>query len=120
MCTKCGQIQFMCYVKFVISYILAGKKPRIVTDLEDITVIAPKPAKFTCEISGGDASTKMRWFKESKEIYDGKRYKMTFDKKVGTLTISDTELTDAAEYRCEAANKQGRVESAASLVVHGE
>ncbi len=44
---------------------------------------------------------------------------MSYANKTASLSISQTELTDAAKYKCEASNKAGRVDTNARLYVQG-
>ena len=87
--------------------------------MKDVKVIAPKVATLTCEISSGEPRAKIRWFKDAKEVYQGRKYNMKFDGTTAKLEISPSELTDSALYRCEADNKVGRCESEANLTVQG-
>ena len=52
-------------------------------------------------------------------MYANKKYTMKYEDTCATLTISPTELTDTATYRCEADNKVARVETDAMLTVMG-
>jgi len=97
--------------------VVAGKKPKLIGAMKDAKVIAPKAVTLSCDISPGEPKAKCRWFKDAKEVYASKKYVMKYDDDRATLTINDTELVDAATYRCEADNKVGRVETDATLTV---
>lgn len=97
-----------------------GDPPEILQPLKDLTVVAPKSATFQCRIDPGDPEAKVRCFKDSKEIYNGPKYQIEISGESVKLVVLDTELADASKYRCEAANKIGKAETAAQLIVHSE
>ena len=45
---------------------------------------------------------------------------MTYEDDVATLNITETVLTDAADYKVKATNKLGEVTSQGSLTVHSK
>ena len=45
---------------------------------------------------------------------------MSYEDEVSTLTIDKLEPADDNTYRCEAANKLGKVETQCTLTVHGK
>ena len=88
--------------------------------MQPVTVVAPKEAKMTAMISAGEPPSKIRWYKNTTELHSGPRYEMEYVNDEATLTIDRSEFDDAATYRCEAANRMGRVETEAALTVYGE
>ena len=94
-----------------------GNAPEVVEGLEDSTVVSPENAVLDCEIKPGDPKATLHWYKEAKEIYKNKKYTMTYSDDVAELTIKNPEPSDSGLYRCEAANKIGRVETEAKLLV---
>lgn len=98
----------------------SGSMPSITTRLRDVKVIAPQKATLTCEVEPGEPKAKIHWYKDSKEIYPGRKHEVTYEGTTATLVISPTEFSDTATYRIEAENKLARVESEAKLIVQGE
>lgn len=96
-----------------------GNPPKLLADLEDVTIVAPEDLTLECNINRGDPVAKISWFKDAKEVYPGGRVEMSFEDEVASLTIHDTVLADAGKYRCEAGNKLGRIQSEATVTVHG-
>jgi len=96
----------------------AGAAPKLLEDLNDVTLIAAEKAVLSCRISVGDPPADIHWYRDNKEIHKNKRYEMTRDGDTASLIIAASETTDSATYRCEAANKLGKVKTDCSLVVH--
>jgi len=96
----------------------AGAAPKLVEDLSDATLLAAETATLSCRISAGDPAAELRWYRDGKEIHAGKRLELTRDGDVAALTIASAEPADSAVYRCEAANKLGKVATEARLVVN--
>ena len=59
-------------------------------------------------------------FKDSKELYRGRKYEMLFWNNKASLVIKDTEPSDSAKYRCEISNALGRVQSSGKLTVYSK
>jgi len=97
-----------------------GESPELVKPLKDVIVVAPKSAVLECSINLGDPTAKVKFFKESKELYDGGKYETEIEGQHVKLVIKDTELSDGAKYRCEASNKLGLVKTEAKLTVHSK
>lgn len=98
----------------------AGQKPKIVTPLKDVKINVMKTATLTCEIEPGQPKSAITWYKDSRELYQGKKYNMTFLNGVARLEILQSDLSDTSIYRVEANNKLGRVASEARLLVQGK
>ena len=98
----------------------AGAAPKLVEDLSDATLLAAETATLSCRISAGDPAAELRWYRDGKEIHAGgaRRLELTRDGDVAALTIASAEPADSAVYRCEAANKLGKVATEARLVVN--
>jgi len=58
-------------------------------------------------------------FKNGAEIKATAKCVMSVDKDLVTLTIKDTDLKDAATYKCEASNKLGTVNTECTVEVQG-
>ena len=85
------------------------------------TVVAPEEVSLECGLDLGEPEATVRWYHDNREIYDGDdKYDMRVRGNQATLVLRRTELSDSAAYRCEAANKLGRVSTEAQLTVQGE
>jgi len=96
---------------------ISGKKPKIVTDLKETKVVHGKTAVLKCEIEGGEPRAKLSWYKDAREVYEGKKYSMSYSGTTAQLEVFHAEQSDASVYRVEADNKVGRVETSGKLVV---
>lgn len=94
-----------------------GKAPEIEEDLEDILTNAEEEVTLECTILPGDPKAEIHWYKEAKEIYAGKRHKISYTNDVAKLVIPKAELADGGTYSCEAANKIGRVSTECKVIV---
>ncbi|CAH1802732.1 unnamed protein product [Owenia fusiformis] len=97
--------------------IIKGDPPKVITPLKETSVSAPKDATMTCEIDSGKPKADIRWFKDAKEVYKSRRHEMSYSAKTASLTIYDTEPSDAASYKCEASNPLGLVDTTARLII---
>jgi len=89
----------------------------VVEPLADKTAKAQKETTLQCKIAAGEPAASMHWYKDNKELYQGKRYQLAYDKDVATLRFADTTVNDSGTYRCEAVNKLGRVDTECKLAV---
>ncbi len=85
--------------------------------IQDLTVVAPNQAVFVCRYDEGEPPAKVQWYKETREVYDSAKYDVRFDDEETSLTIRDTDVSDASEYMFEAGNKKGIVDTRARLTV---
>ena len=88
--------------------------------LADTTSKAQKETSLQCKIDAGEPTSAIHWYKDNKELYDGKKFHLTFSKDVATLRIADSGVSDSGAYRCEAVNKLGRAETECKLTVECE
>ena len=95
-----------------------GNAPKLLSALEDVTVIAPECATFECSVKPGTEEFEIAWFKGEKELFRGRKYEMLYWDQKASLVIKDADISDAASYRCEIINKLGRTSSTAQLTVH--
>ena len=95
-----------------------GTPPELGEPLKDQVVVSPTTAKLSCTIPRGDPEAKITWYKNGRELTADKRIVMSAVEADVSLTINDSVPNDAANYRVEAANKLGRVETACNLDVH--
>lgn len=97
----------------------AGQKPKITRELTDSIVTVMGTATMSCEIDFGEPKGKVTWYKDAREVYQGKKYNMMVSKNEAKLEILQADLSDTSVYRIEVDNKLGRVESEAKLTVQG-
>jgi len=62
----------------------------------------------------------LRRFRDAREVYPSRKYEIFFWDNKATLAIKDTEPNDTGRYRCEVANRLGRIESTGSLHVYSK
>lgn len=72
--------------------------PRILYDLEHLTIAQGEKATFEVELTKGDAL--VRWFKNGEEIQFSDHVQLRIDGKKQKLKIYDAVLEDAGEYSC--------------------
>jgi len=96
-----------------------GKKPKIVTPLKDTKVTAQSTVTLICDLDPGEPKASIKWYKESRELYEGKKHSMSLSGQKAKLEISQADLSDSAIYRIEADNRHGRVMSEAKVFVQG-
>jgi len=97
----------------------AGQKPKILVALKDAKAVIGKTGVMNCEVEAGQPKAKLTWYKEGRELYEGKKYSMSYKDTTAQLEILQADLSDTSLYRCEADNKVGRVETEAKLTVQG-
>lgn len=85
--------------------------PRILYDLEHLTIAQGEKATFEVELTKGDAL--VRWFKNGEEIQFSDHVQLRIDGKKQKLKIYDAVLEDTAEYSCIVGDQM----SAGSLTV---
>ncbi len=72
--------------------------PKLLYDLENITISKGEKAIFEVELTKGDALVK--WYKNGEEIQFSDHVQLRIDGKKQKLKIYDAELDDAGEYSC--------------------
>jgi len=97
-----------------------GTAPKIIEPLSDTTAKAQKETTLQCKVDAGEPPASIHWYKDNKELYEGKRYHLAFTKDVATLRFADSVVNDSGTYRCEAVNKLGRVNTECKLTVECE
>ena len=90
--------------------------PEFKMHLEDSEAGLGKNAHFECEINSTQ-SLDVRFFKGTKEIFDGVKYKVTDDGSKYKLVIFNVTFDDQDEYSVKARNKAGSKISRAYLTV---
>ena len=86
--------------------------------LQNITVISPESAVFTCKIAPGEPRAELTWFKGAMELSSNGKYVAKYEGDVATLEVTNTVPGDATEYRVEAVNKLGQITTQGTLTVH--
>ena len=64
-------------------YFIVGNAPALSSDMEDVTVIAPEDGVLECHMTRGDPKADIKWFKENKQIYAGKKIEMKYENNKG-------------------------------------
>ena len=100
--------------------ITVGEAPKLVSALQDETTKSPRSVTLCCRIRKGEPPATVRWYHGTREIYAGDKYSMTYDDDKACLEVSPTAAADGGKYKCEAANRMGRVETEAKLTVQCE
>lgn len=77
--------------------------PRILYELENITIAQGEKASFEVELTKGDALVK--WFKNSEEIQFSDHVQLRIDGKKQKLKIYDAVIEDSGEYSCIVADQ---------------
>jgi len=98
--------------------------PELLVGLVNVRVMAPDTAVMSCRIKPGEPSDEVRWYRRGgywklfREIVNDEKHELRRDGDTLSLIIAVTDApNDSAIYRCEAANKFGKVRTEASLVV---
>ena len=103
---------------------LPGAAPQLLESLKNLEILAPKQAVMSCRIKPGEPSDEVRWYRSGRlsklfrEIVNDEKYELRRDCDTLSLIIAVTDApNDSAIYRCEAANKFGKVRTEARLHV---
>ncbi|GMT10735.1 hypothetical protein PFISCL1PPCAC_2032, partial [Pristionchus fissidentatus] len=92
------------------------EKPKITTQLIDISIEEGKRIEFVAKIQSKPEATIM-WLKDGVNVEQSMDYRKTYLNGVATLTIEETFIEDSALYTCRAKNEGGEAESSGRLVV---
>ena len=95
---------------------------------ENLTVVAPEDATFFCEATARPGPNITWWRVEggvSVRLNDGINYTIVEGEtgeriRNSSLTVVETEPSDAVDYFCRVNNMAGMVEATAELTVHGK
>ncbi|XP_022235460.1 titin-like [Limulus polyphemus] len=94
----------------------ACKGPEIIETLKPVTIKEGQPAVFKCRISGSPAPLG-KWFRGDTLIKQSRYFRMSVEKDVYSLRISEAFPEDKGVYKCVAANSAGTVSTSANLIV---
>ena len=87
--------------------------------LKETKSVAGKTATLRCEIEPGQPRAKLTWYKDARELYEGKKYSMSYTGSTAQLEVLQADMADTSVYRVEADNKVGRVETEGKLIIQG-
>lgn len=76
-------------------------------------------AKFTCEVTGLPRP-EVTWYRNFREVFGGRHYKITSDGNVHMLVIKDLEEGEISHIECHAKNRCGSATTRAKLDVLGK
>ena len=108
------------YVRVSVPFVTVGDEPVLVDSLQDVTIVAPNTAVFSCRLQLGEPVAELTWCVNGKPLTPGDKYKVSYSDTTATLEVANTEPVDAAEYSIKAVNKVATVTSHASLTVHSK
>ena len=74
-----------------------GAAPEVKKELEDVEVNAPKSVSLECKITPGDPKAEIHWYKDNKEVYDGKKHQISYAKEVCLCELQCYVLRDLFE-----------------------
>lgn len=94
----------------------AASVPKFSVHLQDTEAGLGKTAHFECQIVASQ-TLDVRFFKDTKELFHGNKYKITKENDVYKLSIFNVSLDDHDEYSVKAKTKAGSKMSRASLIV---
>uniref|UniRef100_A0A674JRC4 Uncharacterized protein n=1 Tax=Terrapene triunguis TaxID=2587831 RepID=A0A674JRC4_9SAUR len=100
--------------KSVAELLITEAPADFIEHLRDQTVTEFDDAVFTCQLSKEKASVK--WYKNGREIREGKKYLFEKDGNLHRLIIKDCRLEDECEYSCGVDDRKSR----ARLFVEGK
>uniref|UniRef100_A0A8C3S4V6 Titin n=1 Tax=Chelydra serpentina TaxID=8475 RepID=A0A8C3S4V6_CHESE len=100
--------------KSVAELLITEAPADFIEHLQDQTVTEFDDAVFTCQLSKEKASVK--WYKNGREIREGKKYLFEKDGNLHRLIIKDCRLEDECEYSCGVDDRKSR----ARLFVEGK
>uniref|UniRef100_A0A8C0EK92 Titin n=1 Tax=Bubo bubo TaxID=30461 RepID=A0A8C0EK92_BUBBB len=99
--------------KSVAELLITEAPADFIEHLRDQTVTEFDDAVFTCQLSKEKAS--VRWYRNGREIKEGKKYQFEKDGNLHRLIIKDCRLDDECEYSCGVDDRKSR----ARLFVEG-
>lgn len=95
-------------------------KPKFCQGLNDKVADAGKPLILSCIVDGNPKPTAedIKWFKDGQEVIpDGKRIIIDYNPETGlsTLTINNVTDNDLGDYKCQVANKLGKLDTSCKV-----
>ena len=92
------------------------RPPIIITHLKSRAAPIGTQVRMSCSVSGPDIV--VRWFKDGNPIEKGHKFNFKVSEGLLSLEINDLDFKDAGEYSCVVKNRNGTMESLASLTVY--
>ena len=68
--------------------LLVGCAPELLNDMKDVTIVAPTAGVMTCELKRGDPKADITWYKDNKQVYDGKKAEISFKDNKGSEHVT--------------------------------
>ncbi|KAK6166183.1 hypothetical protein SNE40_022941 [Patella caerulea] len=94
--------------------------PTLLKPLKDQSVaLGERDVKFQCTVSGA-ATGDVTWFKDGKELRQGRQYKLRYDGSMAFLGLTTATQADCGLYECVIKNKGGEVRTSCTLNVENE
>ncbi|XP_067120871.1 titin [Centruroides vittatus] len=93
-----------------------SKVPEVVDPLKDLTVKEGQSAVFQCKISGTPAP-QVKWYRGDTLVKQSRYFRMSTEKDIYSLRISEAFPEDEGVYKCVASNSAGMITTSANLKV---
>ena len=93
--------------------------PEVTKPLENMLVKDGAPGVFKCQIKGAPVP-EIVWFREGKVLKPSSDFQQSYVDDVATLTIGEIFPDDAGQFKCEAKNEAGKVETVMKLSIEGK
>lgn len=101
---------------FLLFFSAPKRPPAFISGLKPLYGVIGETSSFMYMVSGSPEPA-VRWFRNEKPLEIAGRVASQFDGRNGYLTISDADIGDTGEYRCEVTNENGSASSRAELVI---
>ena len=118
-------VSFICYSPTALSFSTVA--PQILDPPDDLTVVQPQDATFSCLATGRPRPTivwtrlsDMVQLQNQSGVYRIEEWEIGDRERRSNLTILGSQPSDAGGYACVAVNVPGNVMLQATLTVHGE
>lgn len=98
--------------------ILDAKPPEFATKLEDTVATEKSRVKIQVKMDG-QPTPDARWFKNGKEVFEGRRVWVEKQGDMTALCISEMRDDDEGDIRCTLTNKHGSISQTAKLSMRG-
>ncbi len=107
-------------VNFFLPFLILGNVPAsFVREPKSIQVVEGKTGTMDCEVAGYPVP-KVTWFRNGREILEGRKFKMTHIGNIHTLVINEVFEEDCGDIVVKVYNKGGTKTARASLQIQGK